>query len=100
MKLYAGLQNVGGKGRVRLNCAGTLDDLARQHLELRDGLIVELYCDDQDGQGRPDELRVDGVVQFSTDERIWVASIDWASVHHASDEAKLEPPKTPRAAAG
>lgn len=84
-KVYADFHNADAQGRLRLNCVGTLEDLAQRQVELRDGLIVTLYSDDLDDNGRLDELQVDGTVSFSQEEHCWVAAIDWASVHHASE---------------
>jgi hypothetical protein len=83
--VYADLHNADAKGRVRLNSVGTIQDLARQRVELRKGLVLALYSDDGDERGRPDDLQVPGVVEYSEDEQCWVAVIDWASIRHASD---------------
>lgn len=86
-RVYADFQNLDDSNRVRLTCAGTRQDLARQGIELREGLALTLYTDDADDQGRPDELRVEGVVQYNAAERCWVAAVDWTALRHASDEA-------------
>ncbi len=85
-RVYADFHNADSQGRVRLNCDGTIEDLSRQQVELRDGLVLALYSDDADDQGQLDELLVDGVVTFSEQERCWVATIDWPAIRHASDE--------------
>ena len=87
--VYADFHNADAHGRLRLNCAGTLEDLALQKVELREGLMVTLYADDLDDAGRLDELRVDGIVSFSGEEQLWVATIDWSEVRHASDGSAL-----------
>jgi hypothetical protein len=69
--VYADLQNADTQGRLRLNCIGTIRDLARQNLALREGLELTLYDED---------LEVDGEVVFSRDEHLWVAVIDWDGV--------------------
>lgn len=84
-KIYADFHNADSQGRLRLNCAGTMEDLASQNVELREGLALTLYADDLDEQGKPDELLADGVVSFSADERCWVATIDWNAICHAND---------------
>lgn len=84
-KVYADFHNADSRGRVRLNCIGTLEDLAQQGVELREGLALTLYADDLDDRGRPDELLAEGVVSFSAEEHCWVAAIDWAAIRHASD---------------
>jgi len=67
-----------------------MEDLAQQQVELHDGRVLTLYSDDLDDKGRLDELLVDGVVSFSEEEHCWVAAIDWAAIHHASDGQGLQ----------
>ncbi len=61
---------------MRLNCIGTIQDLARQRLELQNGQLLTLYSED---------LEVDGVVQYSQEENLWVAAIDWERIGQAED---------------
>ena len=84
-KIYADFHNADSQGRIRLNCIGTMEDLSQQQVQLREGLLLTLYADDLDDKGQLDELLVDGVVSFSAEEHCWVAAIDWAALHHASD---------------
>jgi hypothetical protein len=84
-KVYADFHNADPHGRLRLNCVGTIEDLSRQQVELRDGLLLTLYSDDLDANGQLDELLVDGVVSYSGEEHCWVATIDWSAIRHASD---------------
>jgi hypothetical protein len=84
-KIYADFHNADTQGRVRLTCVGTMEDLSQQQIELRQGLVLTLYSDDLDDKGQLDELLVDGVVSYSDEEQCWVAAIDWAAIHHASD---------------
>lgn len=58
-------------------------DLARQKVQLREGLLVRLYSE---------ELEVDGVVQFSSEEKIWVAAIDWNAIEHKDNSLTAQPP--------
>ncbi len=90
-KVYADFHNADPQGRLRLNCIGTLEDLAQQQVELREGLMLSLYSDDLDDKGQLDELLVDGVVSFSEEEHCWVAAIDWAAIRHASDSRNPDP---------
>jgi hypothetical protein len=83
-RIYADFHNADAQGRIRLNCTGTLEDLARQRVELHEGLGLTLYADDLDDKGQLDELLADGVVSFSAEEHCWVAAIDWAAFRHAS----------------
>jgi hypothetical protein len=47
--LFADYNNTDKQGRVRLNCAGTIDDLGRQQIQLREGLDVLLYMEERNG---------------------------------------------------
>ena len=85
-RIYADFHNADANGRLRLNCVGTIEDLARQGIALHEGMRLSLYSDDLDANGRLDELQVEGVVSFSEPEHCWVAAIDWSAIHHASDE--------------
>jgi len=69
--VYADLQNADVQGRLRLNCIGTIGDLARQNVSLHDGLELTLYDED---------LEVEGKVLFSSEEHLWVATIDWRAI--------------------
>jgi hypothetical protein len=90
-RIYADFHNLDDSNRLRLTCAGTKEDLERQGIELREGLVLTFYMDDADDQGDPDELRTEGVVQYDGSESTWVASVDWSAVRHASDEMPSHP---------
>lgn len=75
-RVFADFHNADAKGRLRLNCIGTIEDLANQSLELQNGQLLTLYGED---------LEVDGVVQFSKKEKLWVAVIDWDQIRQAED---------------
>jgi hypothetical protein len=85
-RVYADFHNLDDCNRLRLNCAGTQEDLARQGIELSEGLGLAFYTDDADDDGRPDELRIEGIVQYNHEEKCWVAKVDWNALHSASDE--------------
>jgi len=70
-RVYADFHNADAQGRLRLNSVGTVQDLARQRVTLRDGLPLTLYSED---------LAVDGEVRFSSEEGLWVAVIDWDAI--------------------
>ena len=70
-KVFADFHNADAKGRLRLNCIGTVEDLAQQQIVLRDGACLTFYSE---------ELEVEGVVQYSTDENVRVAVIDWGAI--------------------
>lgn len=88
-KVYADFQDLDDSNRLRLTCAGTKADLARLGIQLREGLVLTFAMDDLDDEGRPDELRAEGVVSFNEDERCWVAAIDWSALRHASQESSM-----------
>ena len=67
--------------------ADTCRELEQQGIRLREGLILTLSTDDADDQGRPDEMRAEGIVHYDEVERCWVAAIDWGAIRHASEEA-------------
>jgi len=71
--IFADFQNADPRGRLRLNCAGTINDLAAHGIELREGLPLELY---------DDELAANGIVEYSEEEGVWVATIDWNAIRH------------------
>jgi hypothetical protein len=70
-RVFADFHNADAQGRLRLNCTGTIEDLARQKIWLRDGQELTLYSED---------LEVNGVVQYSMDENVWVAVINWDEI--------------------
>jgi hypothetical protein len=70
-RVFVDFHNADEQGRLRLNCIGTIEDLARQQAELEKGQQLTLYSED---------LEVDGVLQFSEDEKVWVATIDWNQI--------------------
>jgi hypothetical protein len=71
IRIYADFHNADPEGRLRLNCVGTMEDLARYRVELRAGEQLVLYSE---------ELEVEGVVEYSEIERLWVAAIDWNQI--------------------
>lgn len=89
-RVYVDFQNADPEGRVRLNCVGTAKDLAQQHVVLRPNMVLELYSDDADPNGCPDDLQVTGVVEYSETERCWVARVDWNAMHHASQSPQKQ----------
>ncbi|TFF38508.1 hypothetical protein [Mucilaginibacter psychrotolerans] len=67
--IFADFNNADMQGRVRLNTRGTFEDIKTFNIDLRPGLNVVL--DDKD------ELTIEGVLEFSEEENIWVAKINW-----------------------
>jgi len=80
-RVFADFNNADSKGRLRLNCIGTIEDLGRQRVALRDGQQLTLVSE---------SLEADGEVKFSPEEGLWVAVIDWDAIR----DVKAEPPGT------
>jgi len=85
-RIYADFQNLDDANRLKLTCRGTLQDLQRFGVQLRDGMRFTFYTDDADDEGRPDPMLIDGIVQFDAAQRCWVAAVDWTKLRHASQE--------------
>ena len=79
-RVFADFHNADTQGRLRLNCIGTVEDLARHQIVLRDGLCLTVYSE---------ELEVESVVRYSTEENLWVAVIDWNAIRDVGAEAML-----------
>jgi hypothetical protein len=77
-RIFVDFHNADEHGRLRLNCIGTIEDLARQQTELENGQQLMLYGED---------LEIDGIVQFSEEEKIWVAVIDWDQIRQVKQLA-------------
>jgi hypothetical protein len=70
-KIFADFHSADTEGRLRLSCIGTIEDLARHNIELQVGQLLTLYSE---------ELEVDGTVQYSEAEKVWVAAINWNQI--------------------
>jgi hypothetical protein len=70
-RIFADFNNADYKGRVRLNSQGTVEDITKSNILLTNG--VEILLTDYDS------LQTIGIVEFSEDEQIWVARINWDS---------------------
>ena len=77
-RVFADFHNADVQGRIRLNCIGTIEDLARQNIELQDGQMLTLYSED---------LEVNGTVQYSGEEKLWVAIVNWNGIRQFEDFA-------------
>lgn len=69
--ITADFNNADKQGRLRLSIVGATLDLARLGIRLENGLRIVV----SDG-----ELEADAEVQYSNDEHIWVAKIDWNAI--------------------
>jgi hypothetical protein len=61
-RVSADFHNADTRGRLRLNCIGTREDLTQQQIVLREGVRLTLYSE---------ELEVEEVVEYSTDKHLW-----------------------------
>jgi hypothetical protein len=77
-RVFADFHNADARGRLRLNGVGTMEDLSRLNIALRDGLSLTIYSED---------LEVNGQVRYSTKEHLWVAVIDWNAIKRTECEA-------------
>ena len=66
-RIFVDFNNCDRQGRARLNCIGTLKDLCRLGVVLREGLEICLSSY---------ELEADGVATYSQEEGLWVARFD------------------------
>jgi hypothetical protein len=93
-RIYADFNNLDDENRLRLTCAGTQADLVRFGIQLQGGMTLTFYMDDADDDGRPDDILVEGVVHYNTQEKCWVAEAKWDALRNASDEAEsVEKPR-------
>lgn len=84
-RVYIDFQKLDDWRRPILFTSGTLADLTRLGIELRDGMSLAFYSDDEDDDGHSDPLLVDGTVRYDDQNQRWVAEIDWNEIRHASD---------------
>lgn len=66
-RVFVDFQNSDRQGRVRLNSVGTIQDLNRLGITLREGTEMLLYCL---------ELETEGTATYSVEEGLWVAKVD------------------------
>jgi hypothetical protein len=71
LKVFADFNNCDKQGRVRLNTIGTVEDLNRLGIILREDLKILIG-------GL--ELEAEGTVTYSNEEGVWVARVDWDNI--------------------
>lgn len=69
--IYADFNNVDEEGCIRLNCTQTLNDIETQAIKIKPGLKLNLT---------DNQKIVEGRVQYSKPEDIWVALINWSDL--------------------
>jgi hypothetical protein len=75
-RVFVDFNNSDQLGRVRLYCIGTVHDLSRLGIALREGTELLLSCL---------ELEAEGVATYSKEEGGWVAKVDWDKVRDRPD---------------
>ncbi|PYS99477.1 MAG: hypothetical protein DMF63_11495 [Acidobacteria bacterium] len=81
--IYADFNKYAGS-RLILTCLGTHRDLEKYSIALAEGLKLVFYHPEDDVEGNPDDLVVEGVVQYDKDEDRWVADIIWDEIKNIS----------------
>lgn len=92
-KVYADFQNLDDANRLRLTCEGTRRDLERQGITLSEGLNLTFATDDEDDDGHPIELLIDGVAHYDPIEDCWTATVDWEAIRHAEPDRSSRRPR-------
>jgi len=72
---------------------GTYKDLEEAGISLSEGMKLQFYDEDADGQGKADDLLFAGTAHF-VEGRGWGAIIDASSFHWESDERRGQGSKT------
>jgi len=76
-KIFADFTNADALGRLRVNLYGSKRDMEAMDVELFDGMPVVFY----DGE----EFEIEGTIEYSTIEHIWVGKIDWNALKSIHD---------------
>jgi hypothetical protein len=80
--------NSNSKNGLHLICKGTIDDLARQKIELKDGMKLLIWDEDVDDNNIPDKLIAEAIAKYNHIEQCWEAVFEWGKVRHESDLKK------------
>lgn len=90
-RIYADLmkwEEVDGQRRVILTTQGTWRDLQRHGIKLKEGQQMDFWMDDADDNGNIDPLHFHGILHYGENAKHWIAAIDRATIHNASEENK------------
>ncbi len=87
VKLWADF-NASSENGLYLNCKGTIEDLARQKIELQEGMELLIWDEDFDENNNPDNLIVEGIAKYNHNHKIWEAVFEWEKIKHESDLKK------------
>jgi hypothetical protein len=83
-EIYADFNNLDDDGRIRLTTVGSITDIARLGIQLRDGLELVLATDDADDAGNRDDVLADAVIRYNEVDKCWVAQVNWDEVKNRS----------------
>lgn len=75
----------GPGGRNYFKQIGTTQDVMLNGIKLEEGLSLSFYCEDSDGEGRPNELLFEGTVHCDSEKAEWYVIIDEKTYRHVSD---------------
>ena len=87
IKLWVDFNNSSENG-IRLNCNGTIEDLARQKVELKEGMKLLLWDEDLDENNNQDNIVVEAIAKYNQKDKIWEAVFEWEKIRHESDLKK------------
>lgn len=88
--ICADINNYDEQHRLILNCVGTFQDLNRYGIVLEKGMKFIFYLNDAVNKGNPDDLFVEGEVDFDHDLERWVATINWNDFKHRSELSEFD----------
>ena len=78
------------EGRLVLSCLGTHKDLTENRVTLKEGMKLVFYTDDEDDEGKSDDLVVEGTIERDAEKNRWVARINWDEIKNISRLSRAE----------
>ncbi|MBF2098448.1 MAG: hypothetical protein IGQ88_08750 [Gloeomargaritaceae cyanobacterium C42_A2020_066] len=81
-RVFADFHNADTQGRLRLNCIGTIEDLTIKNIALHNGQKLTFYSEN---------LEVNGIVEYSQLEHVWVAVVNWDEIREIEEIPECEP---------
>ncbi len=88
VRIYADFNDQDDLGRVWLNIGRSLQDIERQSTQVRPGLPVVLYTDEDD------YVEVDAILVYDEERQIWLG--DWSSTAEIENTNHLTIPSLMR----
>lgn len=83
-RIYADFQKFNLEGDLLLTAHGSLRDI-NALTDAKNGQLVVFYSDDQNDNGDPDEIEVEGYLKFDDTCECWLGVYDPDGFRHASD---------------